>query len=120
VLTFPPPPGVEQRPLFHAEVLRSLPRMQDMVLPANETLVSQRLQRRGYDTYVVGKWDSGGHAPFTPLDRGFNESLGFHLGASLYHRNGHPDVVSLSGSPFDDFLRTVLRFGVSHNNVRPQ
>ncbi|KAJ1411613.1 alkaline-phosphatase-like protein, partial [Ochromonadaceae sp. CCMP2298] len=119
VLTHPSPAGVQQQPVFHKEVLRSLPRMQDMVLPANETLVSQLLQERGYDTYVVGKWDSGGHSPYTPRDRGFNESLGFTLGASLYHRNWHPDIVSLHGNPFDDFLRAVLPFSVSHNNGPP-
>lgn len=90
----------------------------NMTMSANETLISQILQQHGYDTYFIGKWDSGDHYPYTALDRGFNETLTFNLGASRYHRDWSPDIVSLNDwqSVFDTFLSILLPFSISHNN----
>jgi hypothetical protein len=87
-------------------------------MSANETLISQILQLHGYDTYFIGKWDSGDHYPYTALDRGYNETLTFNLGASRYHRDWSPDIVSLNDwqSVFDTFLSILLPFSISHNN----
>jgi len=89
-----------------------------MTMSANETLISQILQQHGYDTYFIGKWDSGDHYPYTALDRGFNETLTFNLGASRYHRDWSSDIVSLNDwqSVFDTFLSILLPFSISHNN----
>ena len=58
-------------------------------------MIAQVLQKAGYDTYLIGKWDDGDHYPYSPLDRGYNESLHFALGASMYNRDYHPDLVNV-------------------------
>ena len=104
--------------IIFEENLSIRPLINDMTMSANETLISQILQQHGYDTYFIGKWDSGDHYPYTALDRGFNETLTFNLGASRYHRDWSPDIVSLNDwqSVFDTFLSILLPFSISHNN----
>jgi arylsulfatase A-like enzyme len=104
------------KPLLHKDLIGKLPPMRNMTLPLNETLISQVLQQGGYDTYYIGKWDGGDQVPYTPIDRGYNESLSFHRGASQYHDDNHPDILNVYGTPFDDFLRLVLPFAIMHNN----
>jgi len=102
------------------ENLSTRPLMKDMTMSINETIISQKLQQNGYDTYFIGKWDSGDHYPYTALDRGFNETLTFNLGASRYHRDWSPDIVSLNDrqSVFDTALSMLLPFSISHNNEK--
>jgi arylsulfatase A-like enzyme len=42
--------------------------------------------------------------------------LSFYVGASLYQSNSHPDLINGYGDKFDDFLRLICRFYVTHNN----
>ena len=115
ILTVPTEGEIFQ-PILHKHLIDKLPPVEEMSLSRNETLISEVLQQYGYDTYYMGKWDSGPAAPHTPIDRGYNESLSFAVGASLYHKDGHPDLINGYGDKFDDFLRLVCRFYVSHNN----
>jgi arylsulfatase A-like enzyme len=115
VLTTPKPDDLIH-PILHEHLLKFLPDMRDMVMPVNETMFSQVLQRGGYDTYFLGKWDDGDHSPYTPTERGYNESLSFALGASLYKPVFDSSVEHMHGLLFDDFLRFILPFYVSHNN----
>jgi arylsulfatase A-like enzyme len=46
-------------------------------LDLREATVAQSLQRAGYKTGVVGKWDSGRDFPYLPLQRGFDFFYGF-------------------------------------------
>jgi arylsulfatase A-like enzyme len=111
-----PTPGELFPPILHKELIKVLPPVENMSLTRDETLISEVLQQQGYDTYYIGKWDAGAKPPHTPVDRGYNESLAFHVGASLYMYEGHPDLVNGYGDKFDDFLRLACRFTVNHNN----
>lgn len=53
-----------------------------------------------------------------PMARGFDESLGFLIGASKYLQSSHKDIINaiIENSPIDDFLRWNLPFVASHNN----
>ena len=115
IITTPKPDDILQS-ILHEDLLRDLPSMSDMVLPLNETLISQVLQRNGFDTYFLGKWDSGDHSPYTPIDRGYNESLSFAVGASLFQYPDHSDIVNVRGAMLGDFMLKVLQFYVAHNN----
>jgi len=91
--------------------------MSDMVLPKDETMLSEILAESGYHNYYIGKWHLGESDGFRPLERGFHESLSFLKGASLFLPSAHKDVVNAEvGIAFDDFLTYNLEFGVSHNN----
>jgi arylsulfatase A-like enzyme len=103
-------------PILHQHLIEKLPPVHEMSLTRNETLISEVLQKNGYDTYYLGKWDSGPRSPHTPIDRGYSESLAFYVGASLYQRDWHPDLINGYGDKFDDFLRLICRFYVTHNN----
>jgi arylsulfatase A-like enzyme len=108
--------GELRHPILHLDSLSKLPPFKNMSLPLNETLLPHAMQQSGYDTYLLGKWDAGREPPYTPIDRGYNESLNFFVGASQYQRDFHPDLVNGYGDKFDDFLRLICRFYVSHNN----
>ena len=64
-------------------------------VPQNETFLAQNLRDAGYATACIGKWHLGLHKPWAlPLARGFDEMLGFYLGAEDYWthtRNGGLD-----------------------------
>ena len=103
-------------PILHSHLINKLPSVSAMALTRNETMISEVLQKHGYNTYYIGKWDSGKDTPHTPTDRGYNESVSFPMGASLYQKEWHPDLVNGYGDKFDDFVRMALRFYVTHNN----
>lgn len=59
----------------------------------------------GYDTAYIGKWHLGESVGARPHDRGYQESLAFLKGASLYAPRNDPDVFTLAvGDVQDDFL----------------
>ncbi len=45
-------------------------------IPKDEILLSEALQRRGYNTALVGKWHLGGTEGYLPNDRGFDSFYG--------------------------------------------
>jgi arylsulfatase A len=45
-------------------------------IPADEVLLSEALQRRGYHTGLMGKWHLGGTDGYLPNDRGFDAFYG--------------------------------------------
>lgn len=89
--------------VYHAQHASTL-NVSDMVLPKSEILLPEVLQTKGYHTVQVGKWHLGSHRGYHPIDRGFNESLGFDIIAS-YLPSGHKDSV---GCHFTDFFDRYL------------
>jgi arylsulfatase A-like enzyme len=75
-----------------------------MVLPRSEILLPEVLQANGYHTVQVGKWHLGSQPGYHPINRGFEESLGFDIIAS-YLPSGHKEAV---GCHFSDFFDRYL------------
>lgn len=58
----------------------SLPDMADMAFPLNELTIAEHMQKTGYHTMLVGKWHLGHSPGHRPVQRGFDDMLGFNLG----------------------------------------
>ena len=63
-------------------------------IPASELLLSEILERRGYETGIFGKWHLGHNEPFIPNHRGFGEQYGFYEAFSLYDSENDPGIVN--------------------------
>ena len=70
-------PHLYSKSYFHSENLKNIPHCSKMVVPSNETMISEALQREGYKTLHFGKWHLGEADGSRPNHRGFDESLGF-------------------------------------------
>jgi arylsulfatase A-like enzyme len=89
--------------VYHADHASSL-NVSQMVLPRSEILLPEVLQTNGYHTVQVGKWHLGSDAGYHPINRGFDESLGFDIIAS-YLPYGDKEAV---GCHFTDFFDRYL------------
>lgn len=71
----------------------------------SETLLSERLQHRGYATAAFGKWHLGLHPPFWPTNRGFDEFFGIPYS----NDNGplHPVIRDMPPLPLYDGMRVI-------------
>ena len=58
--------------------------------PHSEITVGKLLQKQGYHTMMFGKWHLGDMPEMQPQAQGFDESLGFLMGAQLYAPAGAP------------------------------
>ena len=55
-----------------------------------ETFLSERIQREGYETHVVGKWHLGFYKwVYTPIYRGFETFYGFLTGSVDYKKHSN-------------------------------
>lgn len=88
-------------------------------MDTREVTIGQALQRAGYRTGVIGKWDSGRAKRFLPLQRGFDFFYGFaNTGIDYYthERYGVPSMfrgnerIQEEGHATDLFLREAKRF----------
>jgi arylsulfatase A-like enzyme len=111
----------EPPPIYHEEVEDSYPPREEQGLPPGEITLAELLRERGYHTLHFGKWHLGEDAPFRPEAQGFDESLGFYAGASLFLREDDPDVVNSKQDfdPIDKFLWANLPFMVRYNGSEP-
>ncbi|MBL8772500.1 MAG: sulfatase-like hydrolase/transferase [Phenylobacterium sp.] len=119
-------PGAIVRPKFFKERLKDMPpgstesspqAVNTLSVPASEVTIAEVLKARGYHTLHFGKWHLGGKAGSRPEDQGFDESLGFISGASMYLPEKHKDVVN-SKQPWDAidrFLWPNLPYQVQFN-----
>ena len=53
-------------------------------LPREQQTLAERLKAQGYATGMFGKWHLGFREDLAPLQRGFDEFVGFHGGAHSY------------------------------------
>jgi len=97
---------------------RGNPPLGAQAVPLEREMLAEALQKRGYDCFHLGKWHLGQGAAFTPRRRGYNASLGFLGGGSLYAARGDPAVVEAApaGSVFDEVVARLLQYGVSFND----
>jgi arylsulfatase A-like enzyme len=107
-----------RNPIINFDNLKQLPSMERMVLPLNYSLISNELLKHNYYNYFLGKWHIGQVIGYTPLDRGYNESLSFLYGASRYTNLTATNIVSYinNESYLDSFLNANLPFSISYNN----
>lgn len=126
---------------YFQEREKAVPPMADMTFPLTEKTIAEHMQEAGYRSLLVGKWvrlkyrcsvmmyecyilistraQHLGHSPgHRPEQRGFDEMVGFNLGASLYMPTSHPDTVGVRLDDFADrFLWGNLRYFVCESNA---
>ena len=102
---------------YNPENYDTAPEVLDVGIPHEFPHVASYLKDElGYWNFFFGKWDSGYSPEYSPIAKGFHESLAFHLGGSLYMKPNDPRVVNSEGLPLDALMRYVLFFKISHNN----
>jgi len=108
-------------PIYHKEIEDSYPPREEQGLPQSEVTLAELLQQRDYHTLHFGKWHLGEAEPFRPESQGFDESLGFYAGASMYLPEADPNVVNSKQDfdPIDRFLWANLPFMVRKNGSEP-
>ena len=109
--------GAIASPRFFKERVKDVPPMESMAVPASEITIAQLLKQQGYHTLHFGKWHLGAKSGARPEDRGFDESLGFMAGASLFLPAKDKSVVNAKQpwDPIDRFLWPNLPYMVQYN-----
>jgi len=104
-------------PVYHKDREPQVPPVEEMKVPASETMLPEMLRSSGYRTLMLGKWHLGETTETRPEARGFDEFLGFLPGAALFLPSDHPDVVEARQDfdPIDKFLWANLPFAVIRN-----
>ena len=105
--------------IFNSDLIPKLPSYKDMVLPLDEKMIAQLIMEddKDYSTAYVGKWHLGESVGAKPFERGYQESLGFLKGASLYSPISDPNIVTLPiGDVHDDFQLYNLGYYLRFNN----
>lgn len=112
-----PEPGTPYPTTFDAAAAKRVPPLDAQGVPASEITIAEALKARGYHTLQFGKWHLGGAKGMRPEDQGFDESLGFISGASMYLPEHDPDVVNSKQpwDPIDRFLWGNLPYEVQFN-----
>jgi arylsulfatase A-like enzyme len=106
--------------IFHSELVSQVPPLAQQAVPTSEITMPQLLKTRGYHTMFFGKWHLGETPQAAPNARGFDESLGFLAGASMYLRKNDPQAENSyqDFDPIDKFLWANLSFAVINNGSR--
>jgi len=119
-------PGAIVKPRFFKDRLKDMPpgstaptpaAVNTLSVPASEITIAEVLRAQGYHTLQFGKWHLGGAKGSRPEDQGFDESLGFIPGASMYLPE-HDKGVENSKQPWDAidrFLWPNLTYAVQYN-----
>ncbi|WP_066685207.1 sulfatase-like hydrolase/transferase [Caulobacter sp. CCH9-E1] len=103
---------------FNAAEVKNVPKDDSTeAVPSTEITIAEALKTRGYHTVHLGKWHLGGIKGSRPEDQGFDESLGFMAGASLFAPVGDPSVEESRQDfdPIDKFLWGALPYAVQYN-----
>ncbi|MEQ1707258.1 MAG: sulfatase-like hydrolase/transferase [Terricaulis sp.] len=110
-------PGSLRQPIFHEERVAEVPPRETLGLPPEEITIAEHLRGAGYRTLHIGKWHLGETPELRPEAQGFDESLGFMLGASMFLPRDDPGVVNatLPFDPIDRFLWANLPYAVEYN-----
>jgi len=110
-------PGSLHPPHFNKEEAGDMPPMDELAVPTSEVTIAEVLKTRGYHTVHLGKWHLGGSKGSRPEDQGFDESLGFIAGASMFLPENDPNVENSKQAfdPIDKFLWANLPYTVQYN-----
>ncbi|HEY2659958.1 MAG TPA: sulfatase-like hydrolase/transferase [Caulobacteraceae bacterium] len=113
-------PGARVKPRFFGDRVKDVPPMDSLRVPPSEVYIAKVLQARGYHTLHFGKWHLGATLGARPEDKGFDESLGFMPGASMYLPENAPDVENSKQpwDPIDRFLWPNLPYMVQYNGSK--
>lgn len=103
--------------IYHAEQAAAMPPYESQGVPPSEVSLARLLKSQGYRTLHLGKWHLGEQPQFQPQAQGFDESLGFMAGGSMFLPSDDPGVVNAQQAfdPIDRFLWAVAPFHVQHN-----
>lgn len=69
---------------FEYNLVVGFPNADQYGLPTTVPTLAERMQARGYETLMVGKWHLGVGPDKTPLTRGFDHFFGFYEGQDNY------------------------------------
>src|SRR3546814_20824115 len=72
-----------------------------LAVPGSEIMLPEVLKAQGYHTIQLGKWHLGAAPGSRPEEQGFDETLGFMAGASMYLPENDKDTVN-SKQPWED------------------
>lgn len=122
-------PGALVKPKFFADRIKDMPpgstaaspmAVNELSVPSSEITIAETLKGRGYHTLHFGKWHLGGKAGSRPEQQGFDESLGFIAGASMYLPEKDPNVENSKQpwDPIDKFLWPNLPYMVQFNGSK--
>jgi arylsulfatase A-like enzyme len=111
-------PDGQPKSLFFEDRMSEVPDMFAQGVPPSEITLAEVLREEGYRTLMFGKWHLGSHEGQRPTDQGFDESLGFYSGASLFGAEDDPNIVNSKQEfdPIDVFIWKVLHFAIRKNN----
>ena len=114
-------PGALRQPIYHAELESQTPPYERMGLPVSEITIAKLLQSAGYRTLHLGKWHLGEAPEFRPNAHGFDDSLNFLAGASMYLPENDPGVVNSKQEfdPIDKFLWAAHPHHLRFNQSEP-
>lgn len=119
-------PGAIHKPRFFKDRLKDMPEgstaassgaVNTLSVPTGEITIAEVLKARGYHTVHLGKWHLGGKEGSRPEQQGFDESLGFISGASMFLPEKDKTVVNAKQpwDPIDRFLWPNLPYAVQFN-----
>ncbi len=111
------PTNWEHKAIFDEQAAAKAAPPGEKGVPASEITIAEQLKSRGYHTIHLGKWHLGDAAGMRPEQQGFDESLGFMIGAQKFLPDDDAKVVN-SKQPFDPidrFLWANLPFSVQFN-----
>jgi arylsulfatase A-like enzyme len=112
------------RPQFFADKVKDMPPgstkgpgADGLAVPPSEIFIAKLLKTRGYHTIHLGKWHLGTTRGARPEQRGFDESLGFMAGGSMYQPANDPGVENSKQpwDPIDRVLWSLLPYQVQFN-----
>jgi len=121
-------PGAIVGPKFYADRLKDMPAgttkgaqaVNNLAVPQSEIFIAALLKSRGYHTMHFGKWHLGAAKGTRPEERGFDESLGFMAGGSMYLPEHDADAENSKQpwDPIDRFLWPNLPYMVQFNGSK--
>ncbi|MSP42913.1 MAG: sulfatase [Alphaproteobacteria bacterium] len=107
----------EHKAIFDEAAAKHAPPPDDKGVPPGERTIAELLHNKGYHTVHLGKWHLGGSEGMRPEQQGFDESLGFIIGAQMFLPENDPQAVN-SKQDFDSidkYLWANLPFSVQYN-----
>lgn len=117
--------GAIAAPTFFADRIKDMPpgttkgaqAVNNLAVPTSEIFIPALLKAKGYQTLHFGKWHLGSSKGTRPEEKGFDESLGFMSGGSMFLPENDPTVVNAKQpwDPIDRFLWPNLPYMVQFN-----